>query len=273
MDGHPEDILELLVPGRRRLAVPGLVVHEGPMDPCDITTVDGIRTTNVARTLCDGSVEPAAAVEEAVEWAWRSGWSLTWIERTARRLHRPGQRGTKVVLDLLAGAAPRARPTASQLDLRVERALRDVPGLVRQHVVRDRQSRFVARVDFAVPRRRVAVEAHSRRFHSGRRAETADVQRESALHAEGWIVRYVTDAEARHPVESRRSVLGDRAGGGQYAATRSTTKIRSVSGGTPNSSLPVVPKASSYGTVIWRRPPSRMPSRPWTSPGRVWPSA
>lgn len=32
---------------------------------------------------------------------WRGGHSLVWIRQTAERLHRPGQRGTGVILDLL----------------------------------------------------------------------------------------------------------------------------------------------------------------------------
>ena len=50
----------------------------------DIVVVDGIRTTNVARTLCDlGSVEPAARHRVAFEWAWRNGFSLTWMTQVA----------------------------------------------------------------------------------------------------------------------------------------------------------------------------------------------
>jgi G:T-mismatch repair DNA endonuclease (very short patch repair protein) len=46
----------------------------------------------------------------------------------------------------------------------------------------------------------------SRRFHFGADARRSDAVREAALQAEGWIVRYVTDAEARNRASLRTSI-------------------------------------------------------------------
>ena len=104
-DGYPPGPVELAVASRRRRELEGVVHRQGPMGPehaLDFTEVDGIRCTGIARTLCDlGSVDPPERVRLAFEWAWRNGYSLTWMRQTAERLHRPGQRGTGVLLRLL----------------------------------------------------------------------------------------------------------------------------------------------------------------------------
>jgi very-short-patch-repair endonuclease len=58
----------------------------------------------------------------------------------------------------------------------------------RQHEVRDRRGRLVARLDFAYPRARLGIEADGYRFHSGRRVWTRDIERHNALIELGWTV-------------------------------------------------------------------------------------
>jgi hypothetical protein len=210
-DGYGRGPRELLLPNGRRSRIEGVIHHRGPMGDehaNDFIVVDGIRCTGVARTLCDiGSVDPPERVAAAFESVWRNGYSLTWLRQTAERLHRPGQRGTGVLLKLLDEAVSKTAPTESPLECLLEPALRMIPGLVRQHSVFDLRGRFVARVDFAVPHLKIAVEAHSRRYHFGPRCEDADASREADLQAEGWIVRYVTKAQAANPSAVRSSLL------------------------------------------------------------------
>lgn len=210
LDGYPPGPLELLLPSGRRRHTSGVIHHRGPTGAehaADFIEVDGIRCTGVARTLCDlGSVDPRERVKLAFESAWRDGCSLTWMRQTAERLHRPGQRGTGVLLKLLDEAERHHRPTESALEVQVEQALSGIPGLVRQFRVHDSQGRFIARTDFAIPELKIAIEAHSRRFHFGPDREHHDAEREDALHAEGWIVRYVTRAQARDRRALRSSV-------------------------------------------------------------------
>jgi very-short-patch-repair endonuclease len=210
LDGYAPGPVELLLPGKRRIYLAGVVHHRGPMGTehdNDFTEVDGIACTGVARTLCDlGSVDPGEKVKVAFESAWRKGYSLTWMRQTAERLHRPGQRGTGVLLRLLDGAAMKTAPTESALETFLERALDGIPGLIRQHSIFDRRGRFVARVDFAIPELKIAIEAHSRRYHFGPDRENDDAVREANLQAEGWIVRYVTKAQARNQRALRSSL-------------------------------------------------------------------
>lgn len=210
-DGYPPGPIELLLPSRRRRFLPDAVHHHGPMGhehAVDFTEVDAIRCSGIARTLCDlGSVDPSPRVKMAFESAWRRGFSLVWMRQTAERLHRPGQRGTGVMLRLLDQAGSAVAPTESALEVQVERALGDIDGLVRQFSVFDPNGRFVARVDFAIPALKIAIEAHSRRFHFGEARQERDASREADLHAEGWIVRYVTQAQARNGRALRASVM------------------------------------------------------------------
>ena len=206
-DGYRPGPLELLIPSRRHIELPDLVVHRGPMDRRDLCMVDAIASTSIARTLCDlGSVDPPSKVRIAFESAWRNGCSLRSLRSTAERLHRPGQRGTKLVLALLDEAVPQQQATESALEVRVEQALRGIAGVVRQHTVRSSSGRFVARVDFAIPELRIAIEAHSRQHHFGPQRESADATREVALLAQGWVVRYITDAQCREPHKLRASI-------------------------------------------------------------------
>ena len=210
-DGYRPGPLDLLLPGKRTISLPDVLHHYGPMGPehsLDFTEIDGIRCTGVARTLCDlGSVDSRERVEIAFESAWRSGYSLTWMRQTAERLHRPGQRGTGVLLRLLASAETHATPTASTLEVEVEGALSGIPGVVRQFSVFDPAGRFVGRPDFAIPKLKIAIEAHSRRFHFGQKREACDAAREADLQSQGWIVRYVTRAQARNRRALRSSLI------------------------------------------------------------------
>jgi very-short-patch-repair endonuclease len=208
MDRHPEGPIELLLPAPRKLRLLGVDVHVGPVDPQDITEVDGIRCTTIERTLCDlGAVEPWWVVEYALESAWRSGLDLRSLQARIDQLHRPGQHGTKVAQELVVEARLQGRPTESALEVRLEAIIGDIEGVVRQHVVRDDTGAFVARVDFAIPRARLAIEAHSKQFHSGAEAERRDLRRHERLVACGWSVEYVTSEQMKDPSKVRAPIL------------------------------------------------------------------
>jgi len=190
-DGFGPGPLQLLVPNWRRGFAADVVQHIGPFQLADITDVDGIRTTGIARTLCDiAGVCTPEATRIAFEWAWRSGHSLTWIRQTADRLDHPGRKGPRAILRLLDDAAAISRPTESALEARLELALGDLPGLVRQYEVRDENGLFIARTDFAIPDVKLAIEAHSRRYHFGQSAQDSDELRELAMQSVGWKVMY-----------------------------------------------------------------------------------
>ena len=207
-DGFATHDVDLVVATWRSTLASIATLHVGPMEPCDITAIDGFRCTGVARTLCDvAAVASLGTSREAFESMWRAGHSLVWIRQTAERLHRPGQRGTGVILDLLDEAEDNRRPTGSTLELQLESCLGDVADLVRQFEIRDAHGAFVARADFAVPDVRVAIEAHSRRFHFGKAAEDSDEAREHAMTREGWEVIYVGSGQLKNPSRVRANML------------------------------------------------------------------
>ena len=111
-----------------------------------------------------------------------------------------------MILALVDEARRHGQPTASALEVNVEEVINTLPGLVRQHVVTRADGTFVARVDFAIPDLKIAIEAHSRERHFGIRASASDDDREIDLQNEGWIVRYVTDAHRRRPETLRASL-------------------------------------------------------------------
>jgi very-short-patch-repair endonuclease len=209
MDGYRHDRrVELVASSRRRFPGLDVTLHVGPLDPCDVIEIDGIRCTTVARTLADlGSVDHIDRAREAFEWAWRNGCSLTWLQQTVDRLHRPGQRGTSVLQRLILEARLHERPTESGLEVELGCVLDGIPGLVRQHTLRTSSGEFVARVDLAVPAARLAIEAHSRQFHFGPGAVERDAARDERIVAIGWTTMYVTKRHMASPVAVRAAVL------------------------------------------------------------------
>jgi very-short-patch-repair endonuclease len=91
----------------------------------------------------------------------------------------------------------------------VERLVRSakVPEVVRQYEIVDAQGRFVARVDLAIPSLRIAIEAHSRRFHTGPAREARDEHRDHAITGQGWVTMYLGWADTtRSPAAVIRRV-------------------------------------------------------------------
>jgi len=180
-----------------------IVHHTSVLERKDIVTVAGIPCTSKARTLADlGAVVSSDAVLHALIGAHRDGLSLRLLRSTAERLHRPGQQGTRVLLGHLdafdrAGAAPESW---------FEEILRRIidspalPPLVSQFELRHR-GRFVARFDHAFPAAKVAVEAHSKRFHFGPVHQAVDEDRDLRAQRAGWVIVYLGWHITRRPAE------------------------------------------------------------------------
>ncbi|MDQ3954059.1 MAG: endonuclease domain-containing protein [Actinomycetota bacterium] len=106
--------------------------------------------------------------------------------------------------------------TESGLEAKVGRALRlgRLPAPMRQHKIFSDEG-FVARVDFAYPEAKLAVEAQSYKHHQGRKAWFRDMERDRALRALGWEVVYMTEEDLRdrrgETIEQIRGLLRKRA--------------------------------------------------------------
>ncbi len=194
LDGCRPGIVEVSLPRHANNHLPDAIVHRWRYtDDADLTEVEGIRCTNVPRTLVQlGRVATPDCVEQALDSALRLGHPLRSIEETLERLWRPGPTGAGTLLRILqdpkrAGALP---------DSWFERLLTDLlrlsnlpPPQLQHEIATEAGPR---RLDLAFPEVRLGIEAHSRRFHFGPGKQAKDDQRDLELAAMGWELVYVT---------------------------------------------------------------------------------
>lgn len=106
-------------------------------------------------------------------------------------------------------------PTGSRFDTRLNALLRRarLPLPVRQEEIFE-GSRFVARVDLAYPKEKIAIEADSWRHHSGRKAWQSDSRKTVDLTTLGWrVLRFTYDDLVNRPewvIDRVRRALGGR---------------------------------------------------------------
>lgn len=197
---------------RWKKPLPPVVVHKvGSEISGHTTTVGPIRVTNAGRSLVDvaGLVSPdelERAIEDAIRRGLTSVAHLRWL---CQGRQGKGAKGIRAVRKLLEN---RSRPTESQFEIKLLQALRktSLPAPERQYeVVVDGQ--VVARPDFAYPWAKVAIEADSYWFHSGRAAWESDVTRRNLLTSMGWLVIHVThrqmESDMDEVVQRVRDVL------------------------------------------------------------------
>lgn len=201
LPGARDDLIEITTPRWRRAQHPGLVVHETkPLRSDDHTTLDGIPVTTVARTLLDlGAVCPPPVVEMALERALRRELvTLTELNDVVEALGRRGRNGVGVLRDLVAVRDPRSAPTESEMETLLRRVLgrHGLPTPVAQFVIRD-GTRFVARVDFAYPEQRIAIEYDSLDHHMGREAHIRDNARRNEIVRLDWTLVVATVEDVR----------------------------------------------------------------------------
>jgi very-short-patch-repair endonuclease len=88
--------------------------------------------------------------------------------------------------------------TGSEAEAQLVRLLerQGLPRPVAQYEIRD-DARFVARVDFAYPELRIAIEYDSYEHHVGKQALVRDGARRNAVVALGWLPITATAADLR----------------------------------------------------------------------------
>jgi len=202
--------VEITVPRGRVLRDPSILAHRtGPLPGVDVTAVDGIPVTTVARTLVDlAAVLRPEALEEALDSALSAGRvprpRLAW---RLGELAAKGRPGAEVLRSLLDAREPAAPVPASVLETRLGRVLAG-PGLaapVWGHEVR--AGGRLAVLDCAYPQVRLAVEADGWQTHSGRARWEDDLARQNALVAAGWtVLRFPWSVIDQDPGQVRREV-------------------------------------------------------------------
>jgi hypothetical protein len=179
-----------------------LVARTRAFDPADLTVVDGIACTTIARTIIDLAPSVGAdGLTRLLDDAQRRRVSLQWITARANELAARGRRGPREVLDAVQRRADGYRPPDSWFERLLAASLRSpiLVGLVRQFELCDRRGRFVARFDLALPVVRLGIEGHSRSFHLGESAERYDEDRDIRTAKVGWDIHYLGFGATRSP--------------------------------------------------------------------------
>lgn len=183
--------LELSIPRGRRYRRDGVRTHESTdLDRCSIIWRDGVPLTDPDRTILDLArylgirrltrVVEAARRQELVSWS-----SLI---RTLMRHARRGRHGTRRLRSVILAGAHRDEITDSDFELMVLSLLLDSglpePELHHRAYAGDR---FIAEVDLAYPRWKIAIECDGP-SHLDDEVREKDLPRQNDLVLEGWTV-------------------------------------------------------------------------------------
>ncbi len=194
-----------------RRSRPQLRLHCCPLAESDVMALAGIQVTTVRRTLLD-----------LLRWSDRL--TAVWACEDAVRKQLITTAELRAIADGV-GFEPFARPIRRRLSLvdpRSESPLETVIRLVLvdgrlplpelQHVVTDARGRVLARLDFAYPEWRIAIEADGRETHDQVPALYRDRQRANVVELAGWHVLRFTwyDATMRpdYVVQTVAAALG-----------------------------------------------------------------
>ncbi|RBY77110.1 hypothetical protein DQ238_15535 [Geodermatophilus sp. TF02-6] len=193
----------------------------GPDDPVEVVLPPGVRWNAGAGVVVRTSDTTGAAVTDGtLRWTDRTRTAVDLVRRGAeddavvlldQLVHRrvaflddvraavaalPRCRGSRQARTVAARADGLAEsPQETRLRLLVDRA--GLPAPVAQYEVRS-DGRFVARVDFAYPEQRLAIE-YDGAWHGGPGEFTRDRDRLNRLLAAGWRVLFVTASDMRRP--------------------------------------------------------------------------
>jgi hypothetical protein len=203
MPGRSTAHIEITCPRWRRARHDGLLVHESlAFDERDCELIDGIPTTSVPRTLFDlSSVVRSSVVDLAVENALRRDLiSKDELEATLLRLARRGRPGTQVFRRAVELHCADRALTESEAELRLLRMIEahGFPTPVPQYEIRNKDGRLVARVDFAYPDLKIAIEYDSYAHHTGTDAHDRDGARRNAIVGLEWKPITATPADLRN---------------------------------------------------------------------------
>jgi len=191
--GPSDDVEVTVAPSAPRSLAPGVVVRRRVLADDVVRPLQGVRATGPATTALD--LAARLPLDDGIVLLDRFVASklatLTTLRLDAADLTGRGCRQARRAVALADGLA--GSPQETRLRLLLSRS--PLPTPVAQHVVRHRGS-FVARLDFAWPERRVALE-YEGAWHTTRLAQ--DRRRIEALQAAGWRVLFVTAADLRSP--------------------------------------------------------------------------
>jgi hypothetical protein len=185
---------------QQRLKARGFVLHRTRLfAPGDVITRGPLRVTSPLRTMIDlAGVLSLADLEDSLDDAIRR--QLVSVRQLQKRLEIRGRRGVAGVrnLERLLAARDGQRPKASGLQNRFRRGLEraGLPAPLEEHEICDASGRFIARVDFAYPDKKIYIEVDGS-HHETRKQREADVERQNRLSRAGWRPLRYSEAQVR----------------------------------------------------------------------------
>ena len=206
--GCPPGALEVTVPGKKNPPPRSQVaVHcSKDLQSIDIVKVDGFRVTSPTRTLLDlaGRLGPDAlerAIEDCLRRHLTSVAKLQWMLRTRGGKGRPGTAALRRILELYETAPDThfgSGPTQSDFESDLFALLRrsGLPLPVKQHEVWH-EGRLLGRLDLAYPHVKLAIEADSYTWHTGRSDWRRNTVKWNELVKIGWRVYKTTPEDVR----------------------------------------------------------------------------
>jgi len=208
LDGRwSQDLVHLTRRPRTPLRHPRVKVRCSEVPPEDIVQVEGMRCTNVERTLVDlASTTAEENLAIAFESAWRRDPLVPELIRCWLPLLRGG-RGSAMLAQVLKDSDRRKRPLRSALEVMLWRFLREhrFPVPDPDFTVWDDQGAMV--IDFLFPERGIALEADGYAWHGGQKKRfDHDALRRGRLTALGLLHVSVTHdqlTKGREPLKSR----------------------------------------------------------------------
>lgn len=193
--GPDDDVEFTLPPGSHMVRVLGLCTRRASLPDSDVRRRRGLRVTSPAATALRLAclLAPDAAVAAVDQLIATGVVDLEAVRQRAAAARGPGSARARRVAALADGLAE--SPPETRVRLIIGRSA--LPDPVAQfHVVHD--GRFVARVDFAWPELKVALE-YDGLWHAEAGQFARDRQRLNALREAGWNVVFVTAADLRDP--------------------------------------------------------------------------
>lgn len=214
---HDSDALDVSSPVRRNRRLRGAMLrYSADLGQAASFRRNSIPATDPMRALVDlGAVVPATELEDTLDRALeRRLLSVAGVEGALNAVARSGRNGAGVLRTVLDERALGTDRPDSLLEPRMARLLRahHLPPADFQHVVRH-DGRTVAKIDFAYPCLRLAIEVDGWESHSSPRALQDDLDRQNALVALGWtVIRFTWHDVVRGPAKVAAGVHGMVAG-------------------------------------------------------------
>lgn len=206
IEEEPE-VVEIAVPRRLHPRLHGLVVHRSrDLAPRWISARHRIPTVNPLLTMVDlGAVMRHRAVEDCLDRGLIAGrFSVAAVEWAYTEVARPGRRGCGVLRRILDQRALGAARADGLLEPRMARLLKgtSLAMPVFQFDVYSADGVWLARVDFAYPHLKLAIEVDGWSAHGTPGALQRDLTRQNRLILEGWtVLRFTWEDVVTRPKE------------------------------------------------------------------------